>query len=89
MEFNEELTDALRDCILHHQEILKFCIMLENFFHLFVLVKSIQITSQICSLAFVASKVGLLCRQFLFYIKPKKKTINYIDNCIFNSGQHK
>lgn len=59
MEFNEELSEALKDCIHQHQMILQFCKLLEDFLSPLILVKSLQITSQICNLTYVCSKVNL------------------------------
>lgn len=58
MEYNTELNMTLIDCINHHQIITKFCELIEDFFSSFVLVKSIQLTLQICNLAFTATMVN-------------------------------
>lgn len=57
LEYNDELAKALQDCIIHHQNIVKVCSMLEYFYNPVVLVKSLQVTLQICNLAYVATTV--------------------------------
>lgn len=57
MDYHDELAVTLRDCIIHHQNLIKICLMLERLYNPIVLVKSLQITLQICNLAFVSTKV--------------------------------
>lgn len=57
MEYNDELELALRDCITHHQNIIEICAILERLYNPIVWVKSLQVTLQICNLAYVATKV--------------------------------
>lgn len=57
MEYNIELEMALQDCITQHQNLIKICEMLEQLYNPIVLVKSIQITLQLCNLAYVSTKV--------------------------------
>lgn len=56
-EYQKELAFALQECIIHHQNIIRVCGMLENLYNSVVLVKSLQVTVQICNLAYVATKV--------------------------------
>ncbi|CAD7092714.1 unnamed protein product [Hermetia illucens] len=46
--------DALNECIRHHQGIVKVCTLLEEFYNPFCLVKSLQMTVQLCFLVFVS-----------------------------------
>lgn len=59
-EYQDELALALRECIVHHQNIIKVCGMLERFYNLIVLVKSLQVTLQICNFAYVSTTVNFL-----------------------------
>lgn len=56
-DLTEELKQALSSCIQHHQMLIEFSVMMENFFSLFVLLKSFQSTFQICNLVFTFIKV--------------------------------
>lgn len=56
-EYSDELSDSLADCVRHHQMILKFCEMLENFYSKFVMVKLLEASFLICFLAYLASSV--------------------------------
>lgn len=56
-EYEDELASALRECIIHHQHLVKVCGLLESFYNPLVLVKSLQVTLQICNLAYVNSTV--------------------------------
>lgn len=60
MELVDELNAALCDCIRHHQYIVQCCKLLENLSSPFVLVKSIQISFQICLLALSFVKVQII-----------------------------
>ncbi|GAB0100514.1 Odorant receptor [Sergentomyia squamirostris] len=55
MEYGDELMEALRDCIKHHQMIVKFCTKLEHFYHFYNLGKFFQITFLVCLLAVTAT----------------------------------
>lgn len=59
MELVPELERALNDCIRHHQGIVECCKNLEDIASPFVLVKSIEISFQICILALTFMKVVL------------------------------
>lgn len=59
-EYQDELALTLHECIIHHQNIIKVCVMLERFYNPIVLVKSLQVTLQICNLAYVATTVRLI-----------------------------
>lgn len=61
-EYQDELAVTLHECIVHHQNIIKVCSMLEQFYNPIVLVKSLQSTLQICNLAYVATTVRLFDR---------------------------
>lgn len=68
MEYQDELALALRDCAVHHQNLIKVCGMLERIYNPIVLVKSLQITLQICNLAYVATTVrSFYTRRKAFY----------------------
>lgn len=56
-EYSDELSESLADCVRHHQMILKFCVMLENFYSKFVMVKLLEASFLICFLAYLASSV--------------------------------
>ncbi len=58
-EYEDELALALRECIIHHQNLVQVCTMLESFYNPIVLVKSLQVTLQICNLAYVSTTVRL------------------------------
>lgn len=57
MDLNDELHVALTEIIQHHQMIIQVCNMLEDISSPFLLVKSIEITFQICVLALTFMKV--------------------------------
>lgn len=57
MDYYKELHICLKDCINHHQMLLNCCYELEQFFSPIIFVKSLQITSQICNLTYIAYKV--------------------------------
>lgn len=57
MDLNDELHVALADIVQHHQLIIKVIHMLEDISSTFILVKSIQISFQICMLALTFIKV--------------------------------
>lgn len=59
MELVPDLERALNDCIRHHQVIVECCKKLEDIASPFVLVKSIEISFQICILALTFMKVVL------------------------------
>lgn len=58
LEYRDELSESLADCVRHHQMILKFCAMLENFYSAFVLVKLLEASFLICFLAYLARSVS-------------------------------
>lgn len=58
-ELSEELNHALFDCVRQHQMLIEFSGMIEDFFSLFVLLKSFQSTFQICNLLFTFMKVSI------------------------------
>lgn len=60
MDLNDEMHVALADIVQHHQLIIKVCHMLEDIASTFILVKSIQISFQICMLALTFIKVSNL-----------------------------
>lgn len=64
--WNTRMAMALRECIVHHQHIVQVCNILERFYNPIVLVKSLQVTLQICNLAYVATKVRQLNENFSF-----------------------
>lgn len=51
-DLTEELNHALFASIRHHQMLIEFTAMIEDFFSVFVLLKSFQCTFQICNLVF-------------------------------------
>lgn len=55
----EELNHAIFACIQHHQILIEFSAMMEDFFSVFVLLKSFQCTFQICNLVFIFLKVSM------------------------------
>lgn len=58
----DKLNEALCECIRHHQMIIKSCELLENISSPFILIKSIEISLQLCVLALtlkVNEKFGL------------------------------
>lgn len=57
MELVDELSEALADCIQHHQRIIECCNQLNYLCSPFALVKSIQISFQICLLSLTFLKV--------------------------------
>lgn len=57
-ELTEELNHAMFDCIQQHQMLIEFSAMVEDFFSVFVLLKSFQCTFQICNLLFTFMKVS-------------------------------
>lgn len=57
-DLTEELNHAIFACIKHHQMLIEFSAMMEDFFSLFVLLKSFQSTFQLCNLLFTFIKVS-------------------------------
>lgn len=57
-DLTEELNHAIFACIQHHQMLIEFSAMMEDFFSIFVLLKSFQSTFQICNLLFTFLKVS-------------------------------
>lgn len=58
-DLTEELNQALFDSIRHHQMLIEFTAMMEDFFSVFVLLKSFQCTFQICNLVFTFLTVSV------------------------------
>lgn len=56
-ELSEELNDALLNCVRHHHKLIEFSKMMDDFFQVFILMKSFQSTFQICNLTFTFIKV--------------------------------
>lgn len=56
-EYNDEMMLVLRECIDQHRNLMRICYLLEQLYNPIVLVKSLQITLQVCNLAFVSTKV--------------------------------
>lgn len=55
--FKRRLHEALIECVHLHQFILKACDTLEELFNPFCLIKSLQVTFQLCLLVFVGVEV--------------------------------
>ncbi|XP_037045713.1 putative odorant receptor 85e [Bradysia coprophila] len=68
-EYQNELSVALRECIIHHQNLVKVCGMLEWFYNPIVLVKSLQVTLQICNLAYVSTTTTSSFLQNINYLE--------------------
>lgn len=73
-EYEDELGFSLKECIVHHQNIVKICGLLEQFYNPVVLVKSLQVTLQICNLAYVSTTVCMM-RNDNHKITPGKKFV--------------
>lgn len=58
MELTEELKKAFSDCIQHHQTLIAFSKMIDNFFSFFVLLKSFQISFLACNLTYMFIEVS-------------------------------
>uniref|UniRef100_A0A340TB37 Odorant receptor n=2 Tax=Anopheles merus TaxID=30066 RepID=A0A340TB37_ANOME len=59
MELAPELTCVMEDCIQHHLILLRFCQLLENCYHPYVLLKLLQILLLLCFLSFMATVESL------------------------------
>lgn len=57
-DLSEELNQAIISCVEQHQMLIEFSKMMEDFFSVFVLLKSFQTTFQICNLVFTFLKVS-------------------------------
>lgn len=57
-DLTEELNHAISSCAKHHQMLIEFSKMMEDFFSVFVLLKSFQTTFQICNLVYMFLKVS-------------------------------
>lgn len=57
-DLTEELNQAIYSCVEQHQMLMEFSEMMEDFFSVFILLKSFQTTFQICNLVFTFSKVS-------------------------------
>ncbi|XP_052863326.1 odorant receptor 83a [Anopheles cruzii] len=55
-ELSAELTTALDDCIRHHLVVLRYCELLEDCYHPYVLLKLFHIVLLLCFLAFMATE---------------------------------
>lgn len=58
LEFRAEINEALLDCIKHHYVIIQATKMMEEFTNPYVFIKSLQVTFQVCNLAFTLLKVN-------------------------------
>lgn len=58
--YETELHVSLVECIKHHRFILDICTELEEMFNPYCLVKSLQITFQLCLLVFVGVAVSTI-----------------------------
>lgn len=67
LDFEHELNGALRDCILHHQTLVTFSEMIEEFFNFFILTKSLQSTFQLCNIFFTILKTKATLIQYINY----------------------
>lgn len=47
----------MKECVKHHHAILNVCLAMENFFNPYCLIKSLQITFQLCFLLFISVNV--------------------------------
>ncbi|KAJ6627578.1 Odorant receptor 83a, partial [Pseudolycoriella hygida] len=68
-EYEDELALALRDCATHHQNLIQISGMLERFYNPIVLVKSLQVTLQICNLAYVSTNTTSSLMQNINYLE--------------------
>lgn len=57
MDYHRELNHCLKQCIFHHLLILDCCAEMETYFSPVIFIKSLQITSQICNLMYISTKV--------------------------------
>lgn len=57
-DLSGELNQAIISCVEQHQMLIEFSRMMEDFFSVFVLLKSFQTTFQICNLVFTFLKVS-------------------------------
>lgn len=64
LDFEHELSEALRDCIQHHQALMTFSEMMEEFFNIFILMKSLQTTFQMCNIYFTIIKTNATLFQY-------------------------
>ncbi|XP_055304002.1 putative odorant receptor 85e [Sitodiplosis mosellana] len=63
-DLTEELNFSIFACIRHHQMLIEFSAMMEDFFSVFVLLKSFQSTFQICNLLFTFLKIEGTAEQY-------------------------
>lgn len=71
-DLSEELNQAIISCVEQHQMLIEFSKMMEDFFSVFVLLKSFQTTFQICNLVFTFLKVS----QWNLIFLPNKIMLN-------------
>lgn len=64
-EFENELCDALCDCIHHHQELVTFTEMMEDFFNIYILLKSLQTTFLMCNIYFTIMRTNTTRFQYI------------------------
>lgn len=57
-EFKNEHAAALIDCVKHHEIIINFVKILENFLSIFILIKSIQMTVGFCNIMYTFFSVS-------------------------------
>lgn len=81
-DLTEELNHAIFACIQHHQMLIEFSAMMEDFFSLFVLLKSFQCTFQICNLVFTFIKVRMIkcCEYSLIDLQKIRTKENRLKN---------
>lgn len=65
LDFEYELSEALRACIQHHQALVTFSEMIEDFFNFFILMKSLQTTFQMCNIYFTIIKTNATMFQYI------------------------
>lgn len=76
-DLTEELNEALLMSIRHHQMLIKFTKMLEDFFNIWVLLKSIQTTIQVGVLTYTFLKVN----GFHFLYREKSIFLIFFGGC--------
>lgn len=64
LDFESELSEALHDCVQHHQNLVTFSEMMEDFFNFFILMKSLQTTFQMCNIYFTIIKTNATLFQY-------------------------
>lgn len=64
LDFESELCEALHGCVQHHQNLVAFSEMMEDFFNFFILMKSLQTTFQMCNIYFTIIKTNATLFQY-------------------------